>query len=86
MAEAGFPDLTFQGTLVFLAPRSMPAALRERIAGDIRAVADPALAEKIEPLGMVPRAGTPDELARVMEENCLHWAERARIYGVRPMH
>ncbi|MBL6458869.1 tripartite tricarboxylate transporter substrate binding protein [Belnapia sp. T6] len=87
VTEAGFPDLTFQGTLGFFAPRSMPASLRERIAGDVRAVAgEPDFAEKVRPLGMVPRAGTPDELARVVDENSQHWAERARIYGVRPMH
>jgi tripartite-type tricarboxylate transporter receptor subunit TctC len=63
----------------------MPAALRERIAADVRAVAaEPGFAERLGPLGTVPRAGTPDELARVLEENRLHWAERARTYGVRP--
>ncbi len=63
----------------------MPAALRERIAADVRAVAaEPGFAERLGPLGMVPRAGTPDELARVVEENHRHWAERARTYGVRP--
>ena len=85
MAEAGFPDLTFQAMLVFLGLRSMPVALRERIAADVRAVAaDPGFAERLGPLGMVPRAGTPEELGRVVEENRLHWAERARTHGVRP--
>ena len=85
VAEAGFPDLTFQGTLAFFGPRGMPAALRERIAADVRAVAaEPGFAERLGPLGMVPRAGTPDELARVLGENRVHWAERARTYGVRP--
>ncbi len=85
VAEAGFPDLTFQGTLAFFGPRAMPAALRERIAAAVRAVAaEPGFAERLGPLGMAPRAGTPEELARVVEENHRHWAERARTYGVRP--
>ena len=85
VAEAGFPDLTFGGTLAFFGPRGMPAALRERIAADVRMVAaEPGFAERIGPLGMVPRAGTPEELGRVVEENRLHWAERARTHGVRP--
>ena len=87
VAEAGFPDLTFQGTLGFFGPRGMAAALRERIAADIRAVAaEQGFTEKVGPLGMLPHAGTPDELARVVEENRLHWAGRARTYGVRPMN
>jgi tripartite-type tricarboxylate transporter receptor subunit TctC len=87
VAEAGFPDLTFQGTLGFFGPPGMPAALRERIAADVGAVAaEPGFAGRLGPLGMVPRAGTPGELARVVEENRRHWAERARAYGVRPMN
>jgi tripartite-type tricarboxylate transporter receptor subunit TctC len=59
---------------------------RERIAADIQAVAaDPGLAERVNPLGMVPRTSTAEELARVAGESHLHWAERARTYGVRPM-
>ena len=33
---------------------------------------------------MVPRAETPIEFARIVEENRIHWAERARVHGVRP--
>jgi tripartite-type tricarboxylate transporter receptor subunit TctC len=87
VAEAGFPDLTFGGTLAFFSHRGMPLPLRERIASDIRAVAeDPSLSERVQPLGMLPRASTPDELARVVAENHQHWAERARTYGVRPVN
>jgi tripartite-type tricarboxylate transporter receptor subunit TctC len=83
--EAGFPELTFQGTLGFFAPRAMPAALRERVAADVRAVAaDAAFVERVSALGMVPRAETPAEFARIVEENRAHWAERARAHGVRP--
>jgi tripartite-type tricarboxylate transporter receptor subunit TctC len=87
VAEAGFPGLTFQGTLAFFAPRSTPPALRARIASDVQAVAgDPNFAERIAPLGMVPRTSTPEELARLVAENHQHWAERAGAYGVRPVN
>jgi tripartite-type tricarboxylate transporter receptor subunit TctC len=85
VAEAGFPELSFQGTLGFFAPRGMPAALRERIAEDVHTVAtDSAFAERVSSLGMVPRAETPAEFARIIEQNRAHWAERARVHGVRP--
>jgi tripartite-type tricarboxylate transporter receptor subunit TctC len=59
---------------------------RERTAAGIQAVAaDPGLAERVYALGMVPRTSTAEELARVIGESHLHWAERARTYGVRPM-
>jgi hypothetical protein len=48
--------------------------------------ADPVLAERINPLGMVPRTSTVEELAREVGESHLHWAKRVRTYGVRPMN
>ena len=72
------------------ARRAEPVKLRprrERIAADIQAVvADPGLAERINPLGMVPRTSTVEELAREVGESHLHWAKRVRTYGVRPMN
>jgi len=85
VAEAGFPDMTFQPTLVFLAPAAMPAALRERIAGDVRAVAGtPGFAEKLKPLGMAASTSTPEALGQQIATVRQHWTERARAYGVQP--
>ncbi len=85
VAEAGFPDMTFQPTLVFLAPAAMPAALRERIAGDVRAVAGaPGFAEKLKPLGMAASTSTPEALGEQIATVRQHWTERARTYGVQP--
>jgi tripartite-type tricarboxylate transporter receptor subunit TctC len=87
VAEAGFADLTFQGTLAFFAPRAMQPNLRERIAADIVAIAgDPGLRERLAPLGMMPRSSAPAELQRLVAENHRHWAERARVYGVLAMN
>ena len=87
VTEAGFPELTSRGTLAFFGPRAMPAALRERIAVDVRAVAaEPRFVERVGPLGMVPRGSTPEDLGRVVEENRAHWAERARVHSVRPLY
>jgi hypothetical protein len=39
-AEAGYPQLSFDGVTGFFGGRDMPVALRDRIAADVRAVAD----------------------------------------------
>lgn len=39
-AEAGFPELTFDGVVGFFGGRDLPTALRDRIAGDVAAVAE----------------------------------------------
>ena len=41
-AEAGFPQLTFDGVTGFIGWRDIPRELRDRIAADVRAVADDA--------------------------------------------
>ena len=75
-AEAGFPDLTFQGTLAFFGPRGMPTALRERIAARVRAVAThPGFAERLGPLGMCRRRHAGG-LADAGGKETAYWAER----------
>ena len=49
VAQAGFPELTFDGLVGIFGQRDMPLALRERIASDVKdALADPALADKLD--------------------------------------
>jgi tripartite-type tricarboxylate transporter receptor subunit TctC len=51
-AEAGFPEMSFEGVLGFFAPNAMPAALRERIAADVRAVvAEPEFRARLQGWG-----------------------------------
>ena len=84
-AEAGFPELTFESTLGFFGPRSMPEALRERISADVRAIAaEPDLHARLQSLGMTARAETPAEFAAVVAANRAHWAEAARAHGAKP--
>ena len=84
-AEAGFPEMTFEGVLGFFAPNAMPAALRERIAADVRAVvAEPEFRARLQGLGMTARADTPAGFAAVVDANRSHWAEVARVHGAKP--
>jgi len=67
--EAGFADLTYEAFLGFFAPRSMPAALRDRISADLQAVsADEDLATRFEPIGMRVHVTSPAELERLLAD------------------
>ncbi len=76
-AEAGYPDLTFDGVVGFFGTRDMPPDVVERVAADIAAVAnDPALAARLATMGTALRVGTPAEFAAAIEE------QRAKIAAI----
>src|SRR5258707_1012821 len=68
-AEAGFPDLTFEGTVGLYGGRDMTDEARRRIAADVNTIiADPAFHARAVGVGVLPRRGTPEEFARAIEE------------------
>jgi len=76
-AEAGYPELTFDGVVGFYGTRDMPAEIIDRVAADVAAVAnDPALASRLAGLGSALRVGTPAEFAAAIEE------QRAKIAAI----
>ena len=82
VAEAGFPDLTYEGFSGFFGPGDISPALRDRIAADIRAVAtDPAIADRLAPTGLVVRASTPAEFAAAIEEQRAKMAAIVKLIG-----
>jgi tripartite-type tricarboxylate transporter receptor subunit TctC len=75
--EAGYPDLTFEGTVGIYGWRDMPAEIRERISADVRAVvADPAFRARLAAGGTAARAGTSAEFAAAIED------QRAKIAAI----
>jgi tripartite-type tricarboxylate transporter receptor subunit TctC len=67
--EAGFPDVVAEGFQGFFGWRDMPAALREQIATDVRAVAPELPSERLAALGQVVRVGTTaDFLAMIADQ------------------
>jgi tripartite-type tricarboxylate transporter receptor subunit TctC len=84
-AEAGYPELTFDGVTGFFGLRDMPTELRDRIAGDVRAVADnPAIRERLSPIGIVARGSTPGEFAAAIEDQRAKVAAIAAAIGTKP--
>jgi tripartite-type tricarboxylate transporter receptor subunit TctC len=76
-AEAGYPELTFDGIVGFYGTRDMPAEIIDRVAADVAAVvSDPALAARLVSLGSALRVGTTSEFAAAIED------QRAKIGAI----
>jgi tripartite-type tricarboxylate transporter receptor subunit TctC len=83
--EAGYPDLAFDGVTGFFGWRDMPSTLRDRIAADIRAVAEnPAVGDRLSPLGIVARSSTPSEFSAAIEAQRAKVAVIAAAVGTKP--
>jgi tripartite-type tricarboxylate transporter receptor subunit TctC len=84
VAEAGYPALQYDGLVGLFATAAIPAALRERIAGDVRAVAaDPAVAARIAATGQVVSLGSPAEFASAIAEQSATLTAIAKSLAVR---
>ena len=87
VAEAGFPELNFDGLVGLIAARGsgVTEALRERIAVDVReVVADPVIAERLTATGQIISPGTPAEFAAAIDEQAAHLASFAKALGIKP--
>jgi tripartite-type tricarboxylate transporter receptor subunit TctC len=86
MAEAGYPYLEFDGLVGLFGPPTMPIALRERMAADVKAVmdADPAIADRLTRTGQVINPGGPAEFAKSIDDQRAAIAAAAKVIGVAP--
>jgi tripartite-type tricarboxylate transporter receptor subunit TctC len=81
-AEAGYPDLTFEGVSGLYGWRDMPADIRQRVVADVAAiVTDPAFRARVVGVGTAPRTGTPEQFAAAVEEQK---AKVAAIHAAMP--
>src|SRR5882724_1496545 len=79
VTEAGFPELRMDGFLGFFGKRGMPDTLRDRIASDVRAVAnDPGIRERLAGAGQAARPGTAAEFAALLDEHRRRLADLAK--------
>lgn len=82
VAEAGFPGLTIDGLVGLFGPSDMPAAVRDKIAADVKAVADKTIEERLGATGQVMNIGGAAEFAKSTEEQRAQIAEMAKRLGV----
>jgi tripartite-type tricarboxylate transporter receptor subunit TctC len=79
VTEAGYPELRMDGVVGFYGKRGMSDTLRDRIASDVRAVAnDPGIGEKLAAVGQAAHPGTAAEFAALLGEYRRRLAELAK--------
>jgi tripartite-type tricarboxylate transporter receptor subunit TctC len=67
--EAGYPDLTFEGTVGIYGWRDMPQDIQKRISEDVRAItADPEFRARVAKAGSAARTGSAAEFAAAIED------------------
>jgi len=87
VAELGFPGLDFEGLVGIVAARSsnLPAAARDRIGADIKAVSkDPLVAERLASTAQLNTPGDAAEFAKSIEEQTQQLAASAKLLGMKP--
>ena len=87
VAEAGFPELNFDGLVGLLAVRGsgLTASARERIAADVRTVlGDPVIAGRLTATGQIVSPGTPAEFGASIDEQAGHLAAIVKVLGLKP--
>ena len=83
-AQAGYPDLTFDGLIGLFGPRDMPPSLRERIAADVKtALADPAIHSRLTATGQVVVPGSGAELAASIDKQRAGLVDVAAVLGIK---
>jgi len=81
--DAGFPELTFDGLVGYFGPPGMPLALRERIAGDVRAVTDATVESRLLTTGQLVNLGGPAEFAASTDRQRARLAQVAKDLGIK---
>jgi tripartite-type tricarboxylate transporter receptor subunit TctC len=84
VTEGGFPDLVIDGLVGLFGPPDMPLSLRQRIADDIRVVADSTVESKLIATGQIMNLGGPVEFGSAIDEQRARLARLAKELGVKP--
>jgi tripartite-type tricarboxylate transporter receptor subunit TctC len=83
-AEAGHPELSFDGLVGFFGPPGMPLPLRERIAADVHSVMDASIDARLLTTGQMANWGGPQEFAASTEQQRARVEEIAKDLGLKP--
>src|SRR5437016_865862 len=84
IAEAGFPGQEADTLLGMLVPAGTPKEIIELLHREIvRSVALPDVKERLDAIGFVPVANTPDEFAAVIKMESERWAKVIRAANIK---
>jgi tripartite-type tricarboxylate transporter receptor subunit TctC len=83
VVEAGYPALELESVVGLFGPRGMAMDLRERIAGDLAAVVDPVIRERLEATGQIVNVRGPAEFAAAVGEQRAKLAAIAKVLGIK---
>jgi len=79
IAEQGFPDFEATSWYALVAPAGTPAAIVERLHGEIvKVLREPDVREKIAGLGADPVGNTPAEFAAMQRAETIRWTRVAK--------
>jgi tripartite-type tricarboxylate transporter receptor subunit TctC len=82
--EGGVPDFEATSWVAILAPPKTPRAIVEKLNRELNAsLADPAVAEKLQTLGIVPVPGTPEALGQRMRADLDKYGKVVKAAGIR---
>jgi tripartite-type tricarboxylate transporter receptor subunit TctC len=85
VAEAGFPELNYDGLVGLFAPRELPPDVRERIGADVMAAAaDPAVSARLLTTGQVVSPGNAAQFAAEIDKQRAIVAVIAKELGIKP--
>ena len=82
-AEAGLPGVIVNNWWGLAGPAGLPAEQRAALSGAVReAMGRGELARRLEALGFVPLASTPEQMAQTIREDAARWSAVIRDLGV----
>ena len=83
--EAGGPPIEGSTWVMFLAPAGTPREAVARLAGEVtKAMGSADVRARFEQLGIEPITTTPEQAARVLEDEIAKWAKVITTAGVKP--
>jgi tripartite-type tricarboxylate transporter receptor subunit TctC len=84
LAELGLSDFESVGWFGLVAPAGTPADIIQKLnAAFVKALNDPAAAEKIRVLGAEPAPSSPESFARFIQSESMKWAKVIADAGIK---
>jgi tripartite-type tricarboxylate transporter receptor subunit TctC len=84
LREQGFPNVAAAGWYGFMAPSTTPHAIVDKLQAEVlRALAEPAIKDKLTAQGLEVRAGTAAEFGQFIDNETQKWTALIRAAGLK---